>query len=101
LAEDLYIRCSAWRNLINIEKRILRGRKVDPADHAAADASLDKWLSELKSRNGNISYYKKNVENYRKNRAVKAELEAAIDDVYARLDAVRPAVSRVVLKLKK
>lgn len=101
LADELHVRCCAWRSLINIEKRILRNRKVDPADHAAADTSLDKWLSELKSRNGNISYYKKNVENYRKNRAVKAELEAAIDDVYARLDAVRPAVSRVVLKLKK
>lgn len=102
LAEDLHSRCAAWRGLVNVEKRILRNRKVDPADHAAADASLDKWLSELEGRKSqSISYYRKTVENYRKRRSAKDEMKAGIDDAYARLNAVRPAVSRVVLKLEK
>ena len=102
LAEDLHGRCSSWRNFMNIEKRVILGRKVDPADHAAADACLDKWLSELESRkHKHISDLRKSVENYRRKRAIRTEIEAAIDDVYARLDAVRPAVSRVVLKLKR
>ena len=45
-------------------------------------------------------YYRNSVNSYRKLRDRKPQLVAEIDDLYERLNAFRPAVSRVTVSRK-
>jgi hypothetical protein len=102
LAEELRAKCVAWRGVVNIEKRHLVNNRIDPSDRAAVDAFLAKRTADMeKSGNQSLEYWKGCVRNYNAQRDRKKALLAEIEDAYERLNAVRPAVSRVVLKLKK
>ena len=101
LAKQLRDKCAAWRNVINMEKRILRRQHISPDDREAADKFFDEWLEGMAKRKGSATtYYRNSVKSYRSMRDRKTELRAEIDDLYERLNAVRPAVSRVTLKRK-
>ena len=100
LAMQLRDKCASWRNVINMEKR-LRRQNISPDDHEAADKFFDEWVQSMEKRKNSASkYYCNSVKAYRKIRDRKPGLLADIDDLYERLNAVRPAVSRVTLKRK-
>ena len=76
----------------------IRRGKVNPLDVKAADAYLDKWLADQEARKSpHFAYYKSVIAKYRTLRGRRAELKTTADELFARLDTVRPAVSRVTV----
>ncbi len=76
---------------------MLRRGKVDPRDVAASTKWLDDWLKrEEKSRY--IGAFRAWAKSYRDVAPVRASLEAQAEDLYERMAAVRPAVSRVTIE---
>lgn len=75
---------------------MVRRAKIDPADREASLAYLNGWLKKnVKSRYyGSFQAW---VKSYAEVGAVKAQLDAQAEDLYERMNAVRPAVSRVTL----
>ena len=99
IVDRLREKCIALRGVVNMEKRILRRQKIDPADRAAADAYFDKWVEEMTAQKKPwANYYRSQVKSYRDLRDAKPALLAEIDDLYEQVNAVRPAVSRVTLR---
>ena len=99
IVDRLREKCAAWRGVVNMEKRILRQQKIDPEDRAAADAYFDKWVAEMTAQKKPwADHYRRQVKRYRELRNAKPALLAEIDDLYERVNAVRPAVSRVTLR---
>ena len=78
---------------------LLVAAKVDPADGAKAEAWLDKWLEDRKG-NPHFGAYDSWVRGYREVHSKSAEFAAAEQDLQERMDAVRPAVSRVTIVRK-
>lgn len=78
---------------------MLAAAKVDPADEAKAEAWLDRWLEGRKG-NPHFRAYDSWVRSYRELRPVSAAAAAEEENLRERLDAVRPAVSRVTVTRK-
>ena len=101
LAEKLKQKTDSWRTLINMEKLILTKAGIDPLDVTAADAYFEKWVGQMETEKKPwAKYYRNSVNSYRKLRDRKPQLAAEIDDLYERLNAIRPAVSRVTVSRK-
>ena len=86
----------AVRRNLTLNYVIFRHHKVAFDDYAAQDAILDKRLADMKAAKS--QWYQAHVritDTYRKNRARAAELADATEELYERINAVRPAVSRV------
>ena len=78
---------------------MLAAAKIDPADEAKAEAWLDKWLEERRDK-PHFSAYSSWVRSYRELRPISAAVAAEEENLRERLDAVRPAVSRVTVMRK-
>lgn len=76
---------------------MLRRNKVDPSDPAAAEAWLADWLAR-NARNRYIGAFRDWAKSYRDVAPVKAALEAQVEDLYERMAAACPAVSRVTVE---
>ena len=77
---------------------MLRRNKVDPSNPAAAEA----WLADWLARNADSRYlgaFQNWAKTYREVAPVQAALEAQVEDLYERMAAVRPAVSRVTIEM--
>ena len=75
-----------------------RHAKIARDDFAAQDAFLDKRLADMKAAKS--QWYNAHVniaETYRKNRSRAAELDVLAEELYERINAVRPTVSRVTI----
>ena len=96
IAKTLRAKCGDLRNVINMEKRVLAGKGIAAEDEAAADAYFEKWVGDMEAKKKPWApYYRNCVNAYRKQRSRKPALLAEIEDLYERMNAVRPAVSRV------
>ena len=101
VADKLRGKTASWRNIVNMEKCILPKNGIDPADRAATDAFLEKWVGKMEAEKKPWAKYYRGCEKaYRNLRDSKPKLFAEIDDLYERLNAVRPSVSRVTVKRK-
>ena len=90
-----------WRNVVNMERSFLAKAKIDPEDRAAADAYLEDMVSKMEAEKKPwAKYYRNCITTYRQQRDEKSAILAGIDDCYERINAVRPAVSRVTVKRK-
>lgn len=76
---------------------MLRRNKVDPSDPTAAEAWLTDWLAR-NAQNRYLGAFQAWAKSYRDVAPVKAALEAQVEDLYERMAAVRPAVSRVTVE---
>ena len=86
------------RRQLELNRIRIRGAKVDPKDQAAALACLEAWLAKREAENNrHIGAYRTWVKTYREWAPREGELIAAEEDIRERLNAVRPAVSRVTL----
>ena len=73
-----------------------RHAKIARDDFAAQDAYLDKMLARMEAQKS--PWHRAHVgiaATYRKNRTRAAELDDRAADLFARINAVRPAVCRV------
>ena len=84
-----------YRNVVLV-RRLIEDAKVDPADRAAADKWLDGYLDGLRTKPW-FAGVKGWVDVYRADRDLEAESLAKIEALYARLAAVRPAVSKITI----
>ena len=99
VASALRGKCGEMRNVFNMEKRILAGQGIAAEDSAAADAYFEKWVGGMETQKKPwAKYYRNCVNAYRKQRARKPAILAEIDDLYERMNAVRPEVSRVTVR---
>ena len=95
LAAELRSLQSKQRQLVIVDWK-LRDEKVSPDDLAAADAKLEAWVKGMEDmKRPWAGYYRNVVTTYRAERVGRLALEAQIDDLFERVDAVRPLVSRV------
>jgi len=100
LANSLQANESVRRNLTLTEVSLVNGG-VDPKDRKAADAFLDKRLADMAaSKSISLKYYTNVYTGYRKNREIRDDLADRTAELYARLDAVRPEISRVTIRSK-
>ena len=101
VADKLKGKTASWRNIVNMEKCILPKNGIDPADRTATDAFFEKWVGKMEAEKKPWApYYRGCVKSYHNLRDCKPQLFAEIDDLYERMNAVRPAVSRVTVKRK-
>ena len=101
MADKLKGKTASWRTIVNMEKCILPKNGIDPADRAATDAFFEKWVGKMEAEKKPwAKYYRGCVNSYHNLRDRKPQLKAEIDDLYERMNAVRPAVSRVTVKRK-
>lgn len=77
---------------------MLRRNKVDPSDPAAAEAWLADWLARH-AESRYLGAFQNWAKTYREVAPVQAALEAQVEDLYERMAAVRPAVSRVTIEM--
>ena len=86
------------RRQLELNRIRIRGAKIDPKDQSAALACLEAWLAKREAENNrHIGAYRTWVKTYREWAPREGELVAAEEDVRERLNAVRPAVSRVTI----
>ena len=95
----------ALRQLVGRRRReqlvvnMLVAAKVDPADGAKAEAWLGKWLEDRKD-SPYVKSFEAWVGSYRELHPASAAFAAEEENLRERLDAVRPAVSRVTVTRK-
>ena len=95
LVTELVANESVRRNLVLNYVRF-RHAKIALDDFAAQDAYLDKLLAKMEAQKSPWLRAHVNISNtYRKNRARAGELNDRTADLFARINAVRPAVCRV------
>ena len=97
LVRQLVANESVRRNL-TLNYVIFHQKKIALDDFAAQDAELDKRLADMKAQKS--QWYQAHVritDTYRKNRARATELAETTEELYERINAVRPAVSRVTV----
>lgn len=62
--------------------RIIVGQGGDPADFTNACETLDKWLDRMeKGKSSALEYFKRGVENYKKDRPHEDELKKQLEDL--------------------
>jgi len=98
LVERLVANENSRRTLV-LNERDFRSAKIAKDDFAAQDAFLDRKLAKMKADGS--KWYQAHVNiaaAYRQTRVRAAEFDATAEDLYERINAVRPAISRVTLK---
>jgi len=90
------------RRTLALNYVVFRNKKVSLTDFAAQDAVLDARLAKMKAEKS--QWYQAHVgitENYRRHRVRAAEYDRTAEELYERINATRPLVSRVsVLRAK-
>ena len=95
LVAELVANESVRRNLMLNYVRF-RHAKIARDDFAAQDAYLDKMLAKMEAQKSPWhAAHVRIADTYRKNRVRAAELDDRAADLFARINAVRPAVCRV------
>lgn len=97
LAARLVARENAWRTIV-LNYRNFRGAGIAKDDYAAQDRYMAERLARMKAENS--PWYEAHVhitDQYKGLRAHAAEIECEIEDVFERINAVRPLVSRVTI----
>lgn len=86
------------RRILAEKDRSLRALKIALDDFAAADKWLDEHVAAAERQKAPwASYTRQGTVRYRQLRTRRAELAAKADDLYERVNVVRPAVSRVTI----
>lgn len=86
------------RRYMELNRISIRRAKVDPKDYKASMAYLEDWLAKREAeKSPYIGSFRNWVKTYREWALREGELIAAEEDIRERLNAVRPAVSRVTL----
>ena len=97
VAQELRSLEGAKRNYYLIVRK-LHDAKVDPKDFAASDAFVEKWLADSEARKAPaLKTYRNWVKSYRAYREKLGEQKFSESNLRARINAVRPAVSRVTI----
>mgnify|MGYP003312665402 CR=1 FL=1 len=97
VAQELRSLEGAKRNYYLIVRK-LHDAKIDPKDFAASDAFVEKWLADSEARKAPaLKTYRNWVKSYRAYREKLGEQKFSESNLRARINAVRPAVSRVTI----
>jgi len=102
LAEPMRRLCANRAHIrrVALVKLMLQDAGVDENDRAKTDAWLADWLERHKN-SPSIRGLKGWVDGYLSGRDKVVEMDRAAEDLYETMGAVRPAVSRVTIKLEK
>ncbi len=83
--------------------RTITGQGGNPENFENACETLDKWLEKMeKEKSSALNYFKKTVENYKKDRPQEAELNKQVDDLREELwKTAQPVPFEISLTLDK